>query len=94
MTELLTFAEAAEHLRVSVRSVYRYQEAGLAVVKLPGRERRIRRSDLEMFIASHVCTSHPTVTDISKRRRRAAMQEPAWTPGEGQVRLVARAPKR
>ena len=50
---LLTKPEAAERLRISVRTLERYIDAGtLSVVRLGSRSVRIRRSDIDALIAS------------------------------------------
>jgi excisionase family DNA binding protein len=48
----LTVAEAAEHMRVSTMTVYRFIKSGdLAAVRL-GKSFRIREDDLDSFLAS------------------------------------------
>ena len=51
--DLMTKREAAEWLRISVRTLERYIDAGaVPVVKLGVRSVRIRRSDLDALLAS------------------------------------------
>jgi len=48
-TQLLTITEASKHLRVSIRSIYRYIKSNrLKAYKLPAW--RIKKSDLEKFL--------------------------------------------
>ena len=48
----LTVAEAADHMRVSTMTVYRFIKSGeLAAVRL-GKSFRIREDDLDAFLAS------------------------------------------
>ena len=50
---LLTKPEAANHLRISIRTLDRWIDAGtLPVVRLGSRSVRIRQSDIDALIAS------------------------------------------
>ena len=52
-SDLMTPVEAAEFLRLSVRSLARYEELGkLTALRLPGGHRRYRRVDVESLIAA------------------------------------------
>ena len=59
--DLLTKQETADWLRVSVRTLERYIEAGsLPVVRLPGGTVRIRRTDIQVLIgAFHAALPQP-----------------------------------
>lgn len=50
--QLLTVDEASKYLRVSIRSIYRYIQAGrLKAYKLPAW--RIKEKDIEKFLEKH-----------------------------------------
>lgn len=50
--EFLTLQEVADLLRVDARTVHRWIAAGRLVSYLPGKERLIKRADLDAFIES------------------------------------------
>lgn len=50
--EFLTIQEVADLLRVDVRTVHRWIEAGRLITYLPGRVRLIKRADFDAFVES------------------------------------------
>jgi excisionase family DNA binding protein len=52
--QLLTAGEAAEILHIPASTIYRMMQSGEMTHVKFGRSRRLRRSDLETFISSHV----------------------------------------
>jgi predicted DNA-binding transcriptional regulator AlpA len=68
--ELLTVAQASDELKVSRATFYRWRALGTGprCVKLPNGTIRIRRSELERFIAS--CEEPETGARLEMERRR------------------------
>lgn len=54
MDELLTVAEVADMLRVSTMTVYRLIRTGEIPAVRVGRNYRVRRADLEQYLAEQV----------------------------------------
>ncbi|HEX2029621.1 MAG TPA: helix-turn-helix domain-containing protein [Nitriliruptorales bacterium] len=54
MDELLTVAEVADMLRVSTMTVYRLIRTGEIPAVRVGRNYRVRRADLEQYLAAQV----------------------------------------
>ncbi len=75
--EIMTAAEAAEYLQVHIKTLYEWIKAGdLAVVKLGPRSTRVRKSDLDAFLAARLTTG-PAAVDDAPSVERAKVAAPS-----------------
>jgi excisionase family DNA binding protein len=62
--EIMTAAEAAEYLQIHIKTLYEWIKAGdLPVVKLGPRSTRIRKADIDAFLASRLTTGPAAVEE-------------------------------
>jgi excisionase family DNA binding protein len=66
--DILKIEDVAAYLQVSRRSVFRWMRAGLLPAVRIGGVTRVRRGDLESFIAAHVAAGPSKQAHSGKKR--------------------------